>query len=307
VLLGIQTTELFFEGQLAEENHNLRYLGPTIRGAFGHALKNVVCHAPPRTECKDCRHEDSCPFTHIFNGKPPANRTMMRKYPAIPQPFVLTIAQPDEWWGTPRELRFGIRLFGSAVNMSQYIVESMIHIANQGLGPRRTRFTLQKIREGQDGEVIWREGGESIIQPHISNIEPIKSNVSDTLQWTFETPICLRKKGKQVNRIHGIDLLLAGRRRWDILHAFYGSEENTEQVERISEGAFEVIEKDIKPWAIQRYSGRQHRKVPLSGLTGTMTIQGPWQQAGNWLHCASDIHLGKHCSFGFGRVSWKQV
>jgi len=189
VLLGIQTTELFFEGQLEEENHNLRYLGPTIRGAFGHALRNVVCHAPPRTECKDCRHEDSCPYTHIFNGKPPTHRTMMRKYPAIPQPFVLTVASPENWWGKPSELRFGVRLFGPAVNMSQYIVESMIHIANQGLGPQRTRFTLQRILDDQEGKVIWIEGDDSVIQPPILSIEPNTDISSDTLQWTFETPI----------------------------------------------------------------------------------------------------------------------
>ncbi|MBC8309300.1 MAG: CRISPR system precrRNA processing endoribonuclease RAMP protein Cas6 [Phycisphaerales bacterium] len=305
--MGIHTTELFFEGQFEEENHNLNYLGPTIRGAFGHALRNVVCHAPPKTECNNCRHEATCPYTHIFNGRPPADRTMMRKYPAIPQPFVLHVAPPDSWWGEPRELRFGIRLFGPAVNMSQYIIESMIHIANQGLGPKRTRFTLHTILDGKEGNVIWNKGDDSIVQTNVFSIEPKNEPISNTLQWSFETPVCIRKKGRQVNRIHGIDLVLAGRRRWNILNAFYSAEENTESVDRIEESAFRVLDNNIRPWSIQRYSGRQHRKVPLSGITGKVTIQGPWQQAGNWLHCASDIHLGKHCSFGFGRVSWKQV
>jgi hypothetical protein len=232
---------------------------------------------------------------------------MMRKYPAIPQPFILHVAPPNTWWGAPSELRFGVRLFGPAVHMCNYIVESMIHISKQGLGPKRTRFNLQAIRNQRDGDIIWEEGDSSINQVPVHIIEPKQTDFSSTLEWTFETPICLRKKGKQVNRIKGIDLLLAGRRRWNILNAFYGSEENTEAVERIEDSAFRVLESDIRPWSIQRYSGRQHRKVPLSGLTGKMTIQGPWRQAGNWLQSSTEIHLGKHCSFGFGRVSWKQV
>ena len=104
----------------------------------------------------------------------------------------------------------------------------------------------------------------------------------------------------------GLEITLAGRRRWHLLSSLHGTS-GGERPDRLEANAFQVTSEDLKPWSINRFSGRQRRSVPLFGVTGSIDIEGPWSQAGEWTQYIHLIHLGKHASFGFGRTNWKQV
>lgn len=293
--------ELGFEAMLATRDHGLRYLGPTLRGAFGFAFKDLVCQVGHRI-CERCTMRPTCPYPAIFDGVPPADRSVMRKYPNVPQPWVLVCAGPEEWLGRPDELRFGIRLFGPAARFAPYIVETMLEIGRRGLGPRRVPFELRSVRSDERG--LWSAGGGSVVVPPALDATTRNLPTGRILRFRFETPIDLGLDRDEP--VDGLRLVLAGRRRLFLLETFYGAVGEHTEV-RFPAEAFRTLDARVRPWRIQRYSGRQQRKVPLVGLVGEITIEGPWPHAGRWLTAVERTGIGKHTTFGFGRITWQEV
>src|SRR5215213_3445615 len=70
------------------------YLGSTLRGAFGHALKDAVCVMPHRN-CERCMVVDRCAYPYIFETPPPQNISILRGQQRVPHPFILTPPIPN--------------------------------------------------------------------------------------------------------------------------------------------------------------------------------------------------------------------
>jgi hypothetical protein len=265
-----------FTASLASEGHGLGYLGPTIRGAIGHALKDAVTRST----------EDAEAYALLFDGQAPPGRSIMRRYPSVPQPLVLQVSPPESWWGPPDILQFGIRLFGPAQQHASRVCDTVEEVGRRGIGRTRTSFTVT----------------------HVSRHQPARTRdvVPSRIRWSFDTPLSMRSQGHEVIEPSGLDLLLAGRRRWTIMNEFYGASLDTLNMgDRVDAADFRVESASLRRWSIQRYSGRQERRVPLRGTIGSMVISGPWAETGDWIHDIVTLHLGKHCSFGFGRVRWE--
>lgn len=64
------------------------FLGSTLRGAFGHALKEVVCLMSHR-DCSHCLVADRCIYTYLFETLAPADLPQLRGQQQAPHPFIL--------------------------------------------------------------------------------------------------------------------------------------------------------------------------------------------------------------------------
>ena len=131
-----------------------------------------------------------------------------------------------------------------------------------------------------------------------------------TLRWRFCTPVQIVRDGKAVGtQVDGLDLLLAGRRRWGVMNAFYGTQPDVieDPQVRFDRSDFITHSSELRHWNISRYSGRQERRVELHGTVGEIVIEGPWGLTGDWLHAIPKLHLGKSVSFGLGAVEWEVV
>jgi hypothetical protein len=155
---------------------------------------------------------------------------------------------------------------------------------------------------------IWSSREESVGKPVPSTCggetEPLPERC--TLRWTLATPLRFRSRESRDGDITGLDLALLGRRRFQIMDHFYGSGE-AEVMDHLDTNEFRTLDSRIQTFGFDRFSGRQKRRMNLSGIIGQITIEGPWGRAGRWLHAAEQIHLGKATSFGFGRVHWERV
>ncbi len=301
--------DLRFEAVLASADHGLQYLGPTLRGAFGRALKNAVCQMK-HGECERCLLLDACPYPAIFDGRPPRHLREAWSSPALPQPFVLEVAPPDAWDGAATDLRWGLRLFGPAAAWSPYVVEAFLRMGRRGVGGKRTPFELVRVLDGITGEEVWQQGAETMTPPVPTALAGVAPPSPGPLRWRFETPLHVREESEERRDVDGLGLVVAGRRRWQLLERFYGDAvprvpQPTQR--RLAEREFTTLQSSLRPWGIVRFSGRQQRRVQLSGLVGEMVIDGPWHEAGPWLGVAAAIHLGKYSSFGFGRVTWERA
>src|SRR5262249_8728390 len=64
-----------------------RYLGSTLRGGFGHALKEAVCVVRHR-DCERCILAERCIYPYLFETSPPPSGLMQGQTRA-PHPFIL--------------------------------------------------------------------------------------------------------------------------------------------------------------------------------------------------------------------------
>jgi hypothetical protein len=65
------------------------FLGSTLRGAFGHALKKTVCVAPHR-DCERCMLVDRCIYPYLFETPVPSDVPQLQGQKNAPHPFILT-------------------------------------------------------------------------------------------------------------------------------------------------------------------------------------------------------------------------
>ncbi len=303
--LDLRCLTLDFEARLKCSDHGLRYLGPTLRGAFGHVLKRMVC-VREDGRCDTCRIRSNCPYARVFDGAAPPGRSVMRRYDAVPQPFVLLVAPPGSWEGSEEELRFGLRLFGDACELAPYVVEAFIRMGQSGIGPLRIPYTMERVLDGK-GVIVYQRGASGLHLTHGTAVDtrPLPDGAC-TVRWHFETPVHIRVGGGLDATPSGMDLVLAGRRRWHLVSSLHGVQ-SEEACVHLEADAFRTVRVGLHPWHIDRYSGRQRRRVPLSGVVGELEIHGPWHLAGSWMRVVETVHLGKYTSFGFGRVRWEVV
>jgi hypothetical protein len=65
------------------------FLGSTLRGAFGHALKEAVCVMEHR-DCARCMLAERCLYPYLFETPAPPDLPLLRGQQQAPRPFVLT-------------------------------------------------------------------------------------------------------------------------------------------------------------------------------------------------------------------------
>jgi hypothetical protein len=303
----VRYIELEFEARLSGERSSLPpFLGPTLRGALGYLLKQTVCQIRGG-DCGSCVLQAVCAYPAIFEGIAPQGRKIMRRYDNIPQPFVLLPDGPLVNAADSPTLTWGMRLFGDACRYWPYLVHVYKTAGERGLGSRRIQCQLERVTDRVGNATLWSSEQAQTAQPTAGSIAPENSAVPArcTLRWTFQTPV--RIAAVSAGPV-GIDLFLAGRRRFQIMDYFYGNSGDESPMPasgRIEADEFTTTACTLEPWRLQRYSGRQHRRMTLDGLIGEITIEGPWGKTGPWLHAVPLIHLGKATSFGFGRVKWE--
>lgn len=162
-----------------------RYLGSTLRGAFGHALKEAVCVVAHRN-CERCMLAERCIYPYLFETPPPPIE-LLRGQKSAPHPFILMppLARPGEsptagseplprqfkrtecdysgktltlvkpssivcsdrgWDLSPGdELAFDLLLVGRAVEYMPYVVYAVSEMARRGLGVNRVPFDLGQV------------------------------------------------------------------------------------------------------------------------------------------------------------------
>lgn len=142
------------------------FLGSTLRGAFGAALKKIFCFVPHGV-CEQCWFYEVCPYQYVFESPnliPKAeNHPKLRGQKEVPQPFVLVPPIPElktnrrtdqrrvvnfnedyreNHFSAGETLEFSVILIGkSALYWAQILVA--VRLAGQeGLGAARVPFVL---------------------------------------------------------------------------------------------------------------------------------------------------------------------
>jgi hypothetical protein len=179
------------------------FLGSTLRGAFGHALKKSVCLMRHRN-CAQCLVADQCIYPYLFETPAPPEVLQLRGQQQAPHPFILSppiLHQLDE---DPRnshtnsspnatddntdsmdfieayipsarhrhlvagdEINFDLMLIGRAIDYLPYVVFTVSEMAHTGLGVKRARFELSSVEAltvAEPAETIYTKESGRIAQ-----------------------------------------------------------------------------------------------------------------------------------------------
>lgn len=285
------------------------FKGSTLRGAFGHALRQIACTMGPAQPCATCRRRACCVYTRLFEtfveGEPPP---FLRGIPSAPRPYLFEPRDDRLDFAAGDLLDFDLLLFGAAVDLAPFAVLALERMAEQGLGARRAPFALEEVRY-LDSEGRWQTvahgSASSWRAPQGPSADPPHDLPAGELVLRFLTPTRLLVDGRLAERVEFRALAFKMLRRVLELAWFHvpGAAIDwtfrplLQQASRV-----QVVSSNLEWRDWQRYSHRQGRAMTLGGFVGEMRLAGDLAPFAALLRTAEIIHVGKGATFGLGRV-----
>lgn len=284
------------------------FAGSTWRGAFGSALKRLVCvtRAPA---CPPCPLWRGCAYPYLFDTPPLAGDSLLAKTGHAPLPLVLGVPLHAE----PVQLEPGattgleVTLFGHGNRYLGYLVHALAQAGVRGIGKGHGALQLDAVLQ-HDGE-DWRpirapDGTLSPLPPVVPTVPACPAQV----RMTLATPLRLRLADTYVSpeRFRADALLLNLLRRLSQLIAHH-----TDAPLALDFRAMKVAAQTVEPLSatlrwheMARWSNRQQSLLQNGGLLGELLFDGaaieafwPLLWLGQW------THAGKNAGMGQGRYA----
>lgn len=281
------------------------FAGSTLRGVFGHALRDLAC-ATGLPECRSCPLWRRCAYPAVFETPPPLNTR--RVYSDIPQPYVV---EPPTSSATaplrPGEMfSFAIVLIGPALGHLPLVLLAWQRALAAGVGAGN-RGSARLLR-------VWLDGDATVpvlpspvghIRPHRAEVScaPGQTAVSDAVIELI-TPLRIKRNGHEI-RPHEpftpADFLGAlVRRIADLCDLQLGRPAGFDF--SALRKAAEAVQGDsaVRWHEAERWSNRQGRATPMGGLVGHIGLHGDLQAFWPLLHLGQWLHVGGKATLGLG-------
>jgi hypothetical protein len=286
------------------------FLGSMLRGAFGHALRRMVCVMGPEQACVECGLRHSCGYTRIFEpyveGEPPP---FLHGIDQAVRPYVFEPLDEGGRLAPGGTVRFDLLLFGQAAELAAYTVLAVERMARVGLGARRVPFRLQKVEalspDGSAQEVF--RAGAPLSGARISAAVPEAAPLPvGEVTLRFETPLRIKVRDHLNDRPRFRDLAFNMLRRiLELAHFHVPGAVIDWNFRPLLEQAddIRILAADLAWHDWERFSQRQGTTMKLGGLVGTVTLAGDLAPFTPLLRAAEVVHVGKGATFGLGKVS----
>ncbi|HEX7180502.1 MAG TPA: CRISPR system precrRNA processing endoribonuclease RAMP protein Cas6 [Thermoanaerobaculia bacterium] len=285
------------------------YKGSTLRGAFGHALRRLVCVMGPEQPCESCLARRTCHHARLFEtfveGEPPP---FLQGIPTAPRPYVFEpITEAcDLAPGDP--LEFDLLLLGQAIELLPYALLAMDRMAAGGLGRGRARFTLDRVLVlTPDGawETLHEQGRLRSHATPSPCLPPSGGLTGSRALLRFLTPARLVLHDRLLETVTFSDLtFLMLRRALELAHFHVPGAHPGWTLRPLLDRAREIriANADLHWRDWQRYSNRQRAPMTLGGFVGALEIEGDLAPFVPLLRTAEVVHVGKGATFGLGKV-----
>lgn len=289
------------------------FAGPALRGAFGHALRQLSCMTKAK-ECTGCMLLTGCPFPALFapHELPKPTGLFTSTIQHIPVPYVIepplngkrTLQAGDT-------LAFNIVLMGTAVAQLPLIILAWQRALARGLTSRKSKATLHTVEllpPAGEPQLVYNQENPHVI-PHTAQLSlPLYSSTQD-MHLHLQTAVRIEKQKQalgpaQISAPHFLRHLI---RRISLLAHLYFPEEKTFLPDQTEIAALNTLADNVQDdrrlnwqeW--KRYSTRQDQEIILGGVQGHWLMKQvpppllPYLYLGQWLHA------GKETAFGLGQ------
>lgn len=226
---------------------------------------------------------------------------MMRRYEAVPHPFVL---RPIERLDENGRVSLALTIFGDGVRHLPLMIYALKEAAGGERGIAGNRLKLRRVlQEEKPGSDTWaeifREGDAIAPLPAVS---PILPSAPNRIEIRFHTPLRVKRGGLHVRPdiFRFSDLFGNVLRRVSMLMYFHGGARLDvpfrELVDRSKSVTCETVLR-WKDWL--RYSSRQKTEMRLGGVIGAVQVADqdlepfwPFVWLGQWTHAGAGATMG---------------
>ncbi len=275
------------------------FSGSMLRGAFGHALKQVSCGTGV---CAACGAKAECVYYSIFEARNMTEKAQSKGLVFQTRPYIIMEQArklfPENDSKSTMFLDFSFLLMGYELDVFIPLLDAFQYMARQGLGKYRSIFELDSVYDINADKLLWaKQGLQNMPQYALvqEKIKPINS-ADNFILLELATPLRLVRKGQPCRKFD-IDFFWQQiTRRYEILHDLYGVLRMSDLQVRKPECLFA----DTRYVEWERYSDRQKKRHTQSGLLGRVCLTDFGPREWEFLQVMSFLHAGKNTSFGLG-------
>ncbi len=251
------------------------FLGSQLRGAFGYALKRVVC-INPSFKCNECFAKDNCLYYQFYEKK-----NVYHKYRFD---YELGKSYYD----------FSIYLFDDSIPKLPYVVSALYQMITK-IGFGKDRKTYTKFDMFVNDSHIFKNS--EIVLPKNYEKEFKIDTFGPNILVRFVTPLRMKKNNSFIRskELELKDLIDSICKRESKLQ-----ENELKKLEFKPKG--EIIKRDINFLDLSRYSNRQKTKLKIGGLIGEVEIKDIDEKSYKLLKLGEIVGIGKQTAFGLGKI-----
>ena len=314
-LRDFRWVELRIQAQALDPVLLRNHSGSALRGVFGQALRGLACR---REEgCAGaCEEPWQCTYGYLFETPPPADARRMRRYTAVPHPLVIVPPRRRGWIARGEYFSFGLALIGRAAELLPQVVVALNLAGDRGLGLKRSRFRIiaitDRVPDGDQQRPIYRLGDSTLQhKPRWWSGTDLPPAPRDAVvRVNLETPLCLRVQNRYLT--HTIPFrALAGsalRRLTNLAHFHCDLQLQMDFATLLARAAqTPVLHQELRYEKWSRRSNRQEREHPLAGASGFIDYLQPDPLLLQTLATVGRLGVGKHTTFGLGRLTLQAV
>jgi conserved hypothetical protein len=251
------------------------FIGSTIRGTFGHALRYASCPYMSQ-ECDTCDISGSCVYDEFFENI--SNTPNFRLDIELDQ----------------MNFDFKFLLFEHATSYLPHVVIAVKNMQEIGLGANRDKFKFSHFTlNGEMTETKFLLNSE----PGTLNFTP--NSTAGDYEICLQTPLRIKQKNALVKS--EIDFRSFIRQIAMKYEGISGT-----QMEKF-EVKFDYFEQELSFYDLERYSNRQHTKMHFGGVVGKMRVYGLDERSAGLLQLATITGVGKSTVFGLGKIAVTQI
>jgi len=285
------------------------YKGSTFRGAFGQALKSVVC-ALKKEKCSECILNEKCLYAHFFEIPP-------NSVSPSPHPFVIEPPLTNQtFFPKGSNFSFNLILLGKTNHNLPYFIYAFEQMGKRGIGKRvkgkRAAFKLNQVTHKD--QVIYSDSDNKFARPESLECIVCPDKISHSLdvsrvKVTFITPFRTQFKNKLYGDVKFHILARAMLRRISTVFKLFGEKEPELDYKGIIDRAngVEIVDNKTKWTEWRRYSSRQNTGMFMGGVSGEIIYSGCLEEFIPLLDMSSKLHIGKQTTFGLGKISYKAI
>jgi hypothetical protein len=292
--------------------HLQDYAGSMLRGAFGHAFRQLSCMTKAR-DCQGCDMVAVCPFAQVFSPyEIPREHSAFQTLQQLPVNFVIEPPQRGARHYAEGELLiFDMVLMGSALSYLSIIIMAWRRTFLKGLGREEGKGELLDVflinEEGQQVSIYTEDN--PVIAAHRQVLTLSDTVEAETIRMKLQTPlrIEIRKQPLGARAMTEADFFNSLIRRISLLAPSVGARDipKTElhhivrQLRQQAESVSGEKRLSWKEWT--RYSGRQNQAIKLGGVIGDWHLYNVTPALQQILLIGTWLHAGKETVFGLGK------
>ncbi len=246
------------------------FIGSSVRGVLGNALKKVVC-INPSFECKECFAKENCVYYDFYESDFAKFRLKIKLSP---------------------RLDFKIILFEEEVKEAPFII-SAVYKSLKEIGITKKRIKIDNFVIFYNNQLVFDKEFKKF------DNKPLKFEIKDykkDFTLKINTPIRIKENNRFVRDDIKLQTILRS-----INHRI--SKIKNQEIKKLDfTPEYREIYKNLSFKELMRYSNRQKTKMHLGGVKGEIIFNDVDENSYKMLKLGEIIGVGKQVTFGLGDI-----